>query len=209
MNIIKQAGNNKERQDTYRYQLGRYQRAIRNEFYFEALIIVYALLEDRFKSFLYYCGFFANRNSLKLYGRIKSYIIEICYGENAPDRLSPITHISTKADYITAILNWTTNVRAEDIEDNIYYYSLKHQIEGLDIGGLIDALDELTQKDMGWFSYRNEIIHASMNKNVEALYEDLAVKVERGMELARFIDSQVRILRKKGTVRKALKMQNN
>ena len=60
------------------------------------------------------------------------------------------------------------------------------------------------RKDTGWLAYRNEIIHASMNKNIEALYEDLEEQAEKGMELARFIDSQVRVLKTKGKVRKCL-----
>jgi hypothetical protein len=54
--LIRQANNNNERQETYQYQLGRYKLAMKNEFYFEGLIIVYAMLEDRMRSFLYYCG---------------------------------------------------------------------------------------------------------------------------------------------------------
>ena len=58
---------------------------------------------------------------------------------------------------------------------------------------------------------RQNIYHfqLSMNKNIEALYEDLKNHVEKGMEIARFIDSQVRILRNKGKVRKSLGLQNN
>ena len=51
---IKQVEDNKEKQQTYSKQLGRYKLAIRNEFYFEAMLIVYAMLEDRLLSFLYY-----------------------------------------------------------------------------------------------------------------------------------------------------------
>ena len=56
--LIKPVQNNKEKQETYRYHLGRYNCAMRNGFFFEALIIVYALLEDRLIAFLYYCGIF-------------------------------------------------------------------------------------------------------------------------------------------------------
>lgn len=44
--MIDAVKNNAEKQVTYREQLGKYKRALNNEFYFEAMLIVYALLED-------------------------------------------------------------------------------------------------------------------------------------------------------------------
>lgn len=52
-------GNN-DKQNTYRKLMGRYKKAVSNEFYFEAMMIVYAALEDRFRSFLYYIGAIRN-----------------------------------------------------------------------------------------------------------------------------------------------------
>lgn len=40
---------NTEKQEAYRKQLGRYRRALNNEFYFEAMLIVYAMIEDRLR----------------------------------------------------------------------------------------------------------------------------------------------------------------
>ena len=40
---------NVEKQEAYRKQLGRYRRALNNEFYFEAMLIVYAMIEDRLR----------------------------------------------------------------------------------------------------------------------------------------------------------------
>ena len=48
-----------------------------------------------------------------------------------------------------------------------------------------------------------------MNKNIESLYDDLDVQVEKGMEYARYIDSQVKLMKKSNRVRKKLKLQNN
>jgi hypothetical protein len=52
-------------------------------------------------------------------------------------------------------------------------------------------------------------MHAAMNKNVVALYQNLPEKVEQGMEYARYIDSQVKILKKNNKIRKALNLKNN
>jgi hypothetical protein len=42
-----------------------------------------------------------------------------------------------------------------------------------------------------------------MNKNIDSLGDEVAVKANEGMKLARFLDSQVKILKKKNVVRKA------
>ena len=205
--LIKQAGNNKERQETYRYQMGRYKTAIRNEFYFEALIIVYALLEDRLKAFLYYCGFITNRNELKICKKIKQEVNVIMKGE-MPDARS-LRSIQNKISCVRNILEWSEAVYTKDIAENEYYICLKSQIECIDVGGMLDVLADLSREKTGWLAYRNEVIHASMNKNVHALYENLSEQVEKGMECARFIDNQVKILKNKAKVRKVLKLQNN
>ena len=57
---------NTEKQEAYRKQLGRYRRALNNEFYFEAMLIVYAMIEDRLRSFLYYIGALRKADDPKL-----------------------------------------------------------------------------------------------------------------------------------------------
>ena len=205
--MIKPVDNNKEKQETYRYQLGRYKHAIKEGFYYEALIIVYALLEDRLRSFLYYCGILPSRNNMKINKKIKSEIQSIMCGEIPTAKT--MSGIKNKIRYVIYLLNWSENVFYKEIEENQFYVGLKSQIEYLDIAALIDVLYKLAKEKDGWLAYRNEVIHASMNKNVISLYENLSDKVEEGMEYARFIDSQTRILKQKGKVRKILKLQNN
>ena len=203
-NQIKQAKNNIDRQKTYNQQLGRYTKAMRYGFYFEAMLIAYSMLEDRLKSFLYYCGFFDNRNTLKISKKIKADIKVLLFDEN-PAKWPSLNNISTKIAYINALLIWANTVQGETIQDNAIYCNLKSTLESVDIGAMLVSMDSLTE----WIKYRNEIMHASMNKNVDSLYENLNVKVADGMEIARFIDSQVKLLKKNGTIRKYLKMQMN
>jgi len=47
-----------------------------------------------------------------------------------------------------------------------------------------------------------------MNKNIDSLYEQLGAKVEEGMGYARFIDEQVRVLKRDNRVRKKMNMGN-
>ncbi len=153
---------------------------------------------------LYYAGVLQNRKELKISKSTKLFVNEIYkeqYGENATIQLKRITG---KMDLISSIIKWEMNVQQID-EKEVYYYELKSIFEDIDVGGMLDIMDELR----GWLAYRNEVIHASMNKNIEDLYENLPGTVEKGMEYVRFIDSQVKIMKKSNRVRKALKMQNN
>ncbi len=181
---IRQAKNNTDRQNTYKQQLGRYTKAMKYGFYFEAMLIAYSMLEDRLKSFLYYCGFFDNRNTLKISKKIKVDIKVILF-DDEPSKWPSLNNISTKIAYIKALLIWANTVQGETIQDNAIYCNLKGTLESVDIGAMLVSLDSLTE----WIKYRNEIMHASMNKNVDSLYENLNVKVADAMEIARFIDS--------------------
>ena len=205
---IKKSKNNTEKRETYRYLLGRYKRAVVNEFYFEALIIVYATLEDRMRSFLYYCGYFANRNQLKLDKKTKSDILAVFGDGDSGNKAPSFKNLSTKIDFAKKMLEWAETVEEKDITGKEYLIALKKLIENLDVDGMIETLENL-RGEQGWLRYRNEIIHASLNKNIDALYEGLGDKVESGMEYARFIDSQVKLLKKSNLVRRKMKMQNN
>lgn len=44
----------------------KYNKAMSNGFYFEALLIVYAVLEERYRSFLYHSAVIASRESIKM-----------------------------------------------------------------------------------------------------------------------------------------------
>ena len=80
---------------------------------------------------------------------------------------------------------------------------LKSEYEGLDIGGLLTTLDQID----AWRKYRNEIIHGLLNKNVTSVDSELKSKAETGMEYARFIDSQVKALKKKNVIRNKMKIK--
>lgn len=200
---IKPVENNGEKQLTYAKQLGRYKLAMRNEFYFEAMMIVYAMLEDRLLSFLYYAGALANRNDIKISKKTKACLVDIVaqHEQNENKVTIGTKNITGKMKMVKAMLTWASE--SEKAEEK-YLVLLKALLEGSDIGGMLDTLELLEP----WLKYRNEIIHASMNKNIDSLYEQLGAKVEEGMGYARFIDEQVRILKRDNRVRKKMNMGN-
>lgn len=200
---IKPVENNKEKQRTYARQLGRYKLALKNEFYFEAMLIVYAMLEDRMLSFLYYTGAIENRSTIKISKTTRKYLIDMVapFEKNESKVTLGTKNITGKMKIIKAMLVWASEI--ENTEEK-YLVLLKSHLEGIDIGGMLDVIKSLEP----WLDYRNEIIHASMNKNIDSLYEQLGAKVEEGMEYARFIDEQVRILKRDNRVRKKMNMGN-
>lgn len=43
-----------DKEATYKTQIERYDKAVKNGFYFEAMLIVYAIMEDRLRAWLFY-----------------------------------------------------------------------------------------------------------------------------------------------------------
>ena len=54
--LIDPVNDNKDKENTYRTNLRRYNKAMKEGFYFEAMLIDYAMMEDRLRSFLYHIG---------------------------------------------------------------------------------------------------------------------------------------------------------
>ena len=196
---------NSDKQVTYREQLGKYKRALNNEFYFEALLIVYAVLEDRMRSFLYYIGAVRRADSTKLnVSRTKSILRRLYFGsdEEAEGKRIDLTQISAKQQLIASTITWT--LEYEGVPEESYLAILKDQYEScLNMDSFLSTLDEIND----WRDYRNEIIHGLLNKNVESINAELKEQVEKGMGYARFVDSQVKALKRKDLIRKTMKIK--
>jgi hypothetical protein len=59
-----------------------------------------------------------------------------------------------------------------------------------------------------WSGYRNEIIHGLLNKNYSSVNTQLREQVEAGMGYARFIDGQIKLLKKKNTIRHTMRIRD-
>ena len=122
-------------------------------------------------------------------------------GEESHRRIN-LSQISAKEKILRTTLLWT--LEQEGVPKDPYLAVLKREYEGcIDIGGLLEILDHIDQ----WRAYRNEIIHGLLNKNSEAVKTDLREKVEAGMSYARFIDNQIKALKKRNNIRKTLYLQ--
>lgn len=203
---IKPVIDNFDKQRTYRMHKGRYKRAMENEFFFEALLIDYALMEDRLRSMIYHMGFLKNRTCYQIWKQKNVCLREIVakYKNKKEDCRLSIKNISGKMKIVRCVLKWAAYAE-EDCRNDRHLSALKSQCERLDIVGLLDALDELHE----WCDYRNEVIHALMNKNLESLSEELKEHAEKGMRLADILDKQERIIKKGDRIRKSANLQMN
>lgn len=198
--LIDPVKDNMDKQRTYAEQLERYKRAISEEFYFEAMLIDYAMLEDRLLAFLYHIAFTERRETKvwKLTQEQFQKIVTDYKGKKETDSLD-IKNISGKTKVLRCVLRWAGET-AGGYQSDWFLPSLKRQCEGADIGGLIETLKQIDD----WCAYRNEVIHALLNKNVDSLQKNLKENAECGMRLARYIDSQVRLLKADGSSRRAV-----
>ena len=86
-----------------------------------------------------------------------------------------------------------------------YLTVLKSQIESMDADAFLYSLDRVE----AWKSVRNEIVHAMLNKNIDSLEDRLKPLAEEGMQIARIIDNQERILKKGNKIRRKINLSMN
>lgn len=204
---IARVSDNKDKQRTYAYWKSRYRLAMKYQFYFEAMMIDYALLEDRLTSILYHSGVMPNRQTLKMSARTtKDVLRQIItnYGDFRENESVKLSQISGKIRVISAILNWVENVQG-GYENNKYLVALKSQYESVDIASMGVTLHDISD----WCVYRNEVVHAALNKNLESISEELATKANEGFRFANILDSQERLIKKGQKIRRVANLENN
>ena len=102
--VISSVNDNQEKRYTYQENMKRYKKAIKEEFYFESLLIVYAVLEDRLRSFLYYIGATKNTQSRVLNETCSKKALMNLYFNDEKHRTLNFTNISVKINLILCTL---------------------------------------------------------------------------------------------------------
>ena len=196
---------NADKAQTYKELMRKYKKAMDSECYFEAMLITYAFLEDRLRAYLYYIGVFKDHKSYKFdNGKIRPYlknIVEKYSGSKTTDL--GVSSISGKMKIIRAVQMWYKDGCPND--DNSIY--LNELAECIDIYADADEMLETLDGIKEWCEYRNEVVHAVLNKNLNSLYSELSDRVSRGMELGRIVDKQVAAIKRRNNIRKALKLK--
>ena len=195
--------NSIEKGANYALSMRRYNKAIAEGFYFEAMLIEYAMVEDRLRSFLYHAGVLHNRTDTKGFKKTKSQILAMLKEQNAKAQNTSVVTISAKIQIIRAILNWKNSLSVAPTNDK-YLETLWNQI-GSRL--TIDEVSETLVSLEDWCAYRNEIIHALMNKNLDAVDESISERCERGMNIVRSLDRYVKQVRFRNVIRRSLRIK--
>lgn len=126
--MIKPVSSAKDKQRTYSEQMTRYNKAIRGEFYLEALLIDYAMLEDRLYAILYHMAFIANRKTLKIWKKTKPYLSSIVEKYKDPEEALAISaaKMNSKLKVVRCILRWASTTERSHFETP-YLCALKHR----------------------------------------------------------------------------------
>ena len=176
---IKQAESGKSKGKTFTNLLGTYRKAMREGFYGEAELILYAFMEDRLKSFIDYSeGMEAPKLSNNTSEKVRSLFPSI---ENVKD-------ISSKCKLIRKMLNLVD----KDPYDTEYSRELaKLYSKYIDVKEFKTVLKSIDK----WCGYRNEHVHAMFNKDLNDLRANYKAHVEEGYTLARYVDDQVKVIK--------------
>ena len=201
--LIEPVEDNLDKQKTYKRNILKYNAAVNNGFYFEAMLIVYAMMEDRLKSYLYHMGALKSRKSYKIdCPKTKQFLQDIVaqYKRGWESCNLGISSISGKIKIVRCTLIWASLTDEEKLTG--YQSVLKSRLEKVDIEALLECLCNIES----WCKYRNEVIHALLNKNMDSLDEQLSVQVQDGMKLARTLDAELKVLKKYDTIRKKINL---
>ena len=122
---------NYDKQLTYRRMMARYKKAIKEEFYLEALLIAYGTIEDRLRAFIYYIGGIRKFEDENLnVNKTKKHLRKIYFGsyELAKNKPLNINKLSDKIQLIKKTLEWSQEfVGVSEFE---YLNTLKSEYEG-------------------------------------------------------------------------------
>lgn len=194
---------NYEKQQTYVKLLRKHRQAMSQGFYCEAIMIDYAVIEDRLRSMIYHMGFISNRQAKAIWKKARpylSYIVNEYKYEKENEKLG-LTNLGDKIKIVRCIMRWVSETD-DDYKSNPHLCVLKTRLEGIDIDGCLQVLEDIGE----WSGYRNEIVHAMMNKNIISLEESLYPNAEKGMKLGRELDSYEKELKKGNLIRRKVNL---
>lgn len=208
----------KEKQSAYRKEYARLKKALKNEFYLEAIAICYAIIEDRLLSFFHHAGI-VSRNSVKLQVNHAVYPHLRQLLNKNDDQAIYIGKISVKESLVCHLLTMSENT-AMEIDRYIadlpqkkrkgraspgYMVDLYRQIhKTIEMDLIVDIFYDLKP----WIEDRNQLIHALLNKTTAS--SELAKKrcAENGYALARALDNcLVKPFKSGNTLRKKYRIQ--
>ena len=196
-NIIPRVADGKDKGNTYKRYMEKYNKAIKYKCFLEAIVIDYAMLEDRLLAFLHYTGVISRTHNKISVNKFCRPQIRSMIGYKTNSAIN-VNNISFKIRIVKALLS------IDDNEDDKYLLAVhSHLSERISADEFNETLQDITK----WCDIRNQYIHALLNKNYDALQDGLCEYAEHGLKLARKIDSYVKNIKRGDTIRKKFKIQ--
>ena len=87
-------------------------------------------------------------------------------------------------------------------QNNTHLTVLKERLDGMNPDRIMQVLDDIDQ----WKGYRNEVVHAMMNKNILQLEETMHPYAVEGMKLARELDTIEREIKAGNRIRRKINL---
>lgn len=194
---IAKAKTGKDKQATYARYLSQYNKAMRYGFYLEAIMIDYAMMEDRLVALLHYLGIVTRTHEKLAVNKFCRADVRrlLGYKENVGIK---ITNISIKVKLLESLMN-----TADPVESQFISAVRVH----IDSNTKRDEISLLCEDIIMWSKIRNQYVHALLGKNYEALQEGLHEFAENGYKIARRIDDCVKAIKKNSQLRRKFNIQ--
>jgi len=193
---------NMEKKTAYQIQMERFKRAKAGGFHLEAIFILYALIEDRLSAFLFHAGITnATREKITRNGKVRPQLDSALAVLNT--RQASIRNVSAKIKLVKELMEWSTDYLVNEPTLN-YLDALYKQINRT--AGRDQMIETLTRIE-GWCTYRNELVHALLNKKVEDQEKILQDLVYEGEACNRSLQNFVKSFKNRNTLRKSFNIQ--
>ena len=196
-NVIPRVTDNKDKGTTYKMYMEKYNKAIKYDYFLEAIVINYAMLEDRLLAFLHYTGVISRTHNKIGVNKFCRPQIRSLIGYK-PNSAINVNNISTKIKLAKAL--FSISDKEEDKYLSTVHSLLSERISAYEFN---ETLDEIVT----WCNIRNQYIHALLNKNYYALQDGLCEYAKHGLKLARKVDGYVKNVKRGNTIRKKFKIQ--
>ena len=210
---MKIASNKEEKQLAYKVEYKRFKKALKEEFYLEAVSIGYAIIEDRLIAFLHHAGFVSrNHERLKINKMVYPYVRQLM--DVSETSAIIVRSISKKVELIRRLIEMSEG-EAEAIDQYVQQYLndckrkksvakpgymlfLHRYVSNVDREEVLTLLNQIDN----WRNTRNRLVHALLNQKVE--YADAMKKncAEESYSISRKLDDYlVKPFKKKSRIR--------
>ena len=186
---VKVVSDNMDKYATYTNCMDKYNSALENDAYLEAMMLVYAMLEDRLKSFLVYIKAIDNIESRYLdIDDTKELLMDIYlkYYKGKKKNVLDLNNISCKKNLVLSIFEWYQEHKY--IKDNDEYLDKLKSL--MDLYSYDESIEMFKDFDT-WCNFRNNVMHGLLNKNSDSVNCHLKEQAEYGLKIFRYFDKLV------------------